>query len=107
MLARLRISLRVVQGVRGQATGAKDFKDAIGMGPRPPKQAQQQQQAQEEVGSVQGWSTRGLTFVFHQKKEEDSDGPYVNPTTGEVGGPRGPEPTRFGDWERKGRCYDF
>lgn len=25
----------------------------------------------------------------------------------EVGGPRGPEPTRFGDWERKGRCIDF
>lgn len=26
---------------------------------------------------------------------------------GEVGGPKGPEPTRFGDWERKGRCIDF
>jgi len=25
----------------------------------------------------------------------------------ETGGPRGPEPTRFGDWERKGRCIDF
>ena len=25
----------------------------------------------------------------------------------EVGGPSGPEPTRYGDWERKGRCYDF
>ena len=25
----------------------------------------------------------------------------------EVGGPGGPEPTRFGDWERKGRCIDF
>lgn len=23
------------------------------------------------------------------------------------GGPRGPEPTRYGDWERKGRCSDF
>ena len=28
-------------------------------------------------------------------------------TSEEVGGPRGPEPTRFGDWERKGRCVDF
>jgi hypothetical protein len=26
---------------------------------------------------------------------------------GEVGGPRGPEPTRFGDWEKNGRCSDF
>ena len=25
----------------------------------------------------------------------------------EVGGPKGPEPTRYGDWEAKGRCYDF
>jgi hypothetical protein len=25
----------------------------------------------------------------------------------ETGGPSGPEPTRFGDWERKGRCIDF
>lgn len=30
-----------------------------------------------------------------------------NPKTGEVGGPGGPEPTRFGDWERKGRVTDF
>ena len=25
----------------------------------------------------------------------------------EIGGPKGPEPTRYGDWERKGRCIDF
>jgi hypothetical protein len=25
----------------------------------------------------------------------------------EIGGPAGPEPTRFGDWERKGRVTDF
>jgi hypothetical protein len=30
-----------------------------------------------------------------------------NPHTGETGGPRGPEPTRYGDWERKGRVSDF
>jgi hypothetical protein len=28
-------------------------------------------------------------------------------TPAEIGGPRGPEPTRYGDWERKGRCIDF
>uniref|UniRef100_A0A3Q2Q3U3 Succinate dehydrogenase assembly factor 4, mitochondrial n=2 Tax=Fundulus heteroclitus TaxID=8078 RepID=A0A3Q2Q3U3_FUNHE len=31
----------------------------------------------------------------------------INPVTKEKGGPRGPEPTRYGDWERKGRCVDF
>ncbi len=25
----------------------------------------------------------------------------------ETGGPEGPEPTRYGDWERGGRCVDF
>jgi hypothetical protein len=25
----------------------------------------------------------------------------------EIGGPPGPEPTRFGDWEKNGRCIDF
>ena len=25
----------------------------------------------------------------------------------EIGGPKGKEPTRYGDWERKGRCIDF
>lgn len=40
----------------------------------------------------------------------DAYGPFPdarNPTTGEIGGPRGPEPTRYGDWERKGRVIDF
>ncbi|MFI4879398.1 MAG: DUF1674 domain-containing protein [Steroidobacterales bacterium] len=25
----------------------------------------------------------------------------------EIGGTGGPEPTRFGDWEKNGRCIDF
>ena len=25
----------------------------------------------------------------------------------EVGGPKGLEPTRYGDWEKGGRCIDF
>jgi hypothetical protein len=25
----------------------------------------------------------------------------------EIGGRNGPEPTRFGDWEKNGRCVDF
>lgn len=30
-----------------------------------------------------------------------------NPKTGEIGGPSGPEPTIYGDWQRKGRVTDF
>ena len=33
------------------------------------------------------------------------DVPPQNPV--EVGGPKGPEPTRYGDWENAGRCTDF
>lgn len=25
----------------------------------------------------------------------------------EIGGPKGKEPTRYGDWEHNGRCSDF
>ncbi|MCH6578107.1 MAG: DUF1674 domain-containing protein [Proteobacteria bacterium] len=24
-----------------------------------------------------------------------------------MGGRKGPDPTRYGDWEKKGRCIDF
>lgn len=33
--------------------------------------------------------------------------PKPAPMPVEIGGPAGPEPTRFGDWERKGRVSDF
>ena len=31
----------------------------------------------------------------------------VSLTAREIGGPKGPEPTRYGDWEHRGRCTDF
>jgi len=33
--------------------------------------------------------------------------PAAPPPLREVGGHEGPEPTRFGDWELRGRCIDF
>jgi len=33
--------------------------------------------------------------------------PEGNAVPAEIGGPQGPEPTRFGDWEKNGRCVDF
>ena len=35
------------------------------------------------------------------KKKSVSDRPK------EIGGPKGLEPTRYGDWEKNGRCIDF
>jgi hypothetical protein len=31
----------------------------------------------------------------------------ASPNPQEIGGPKGPEPTRYGDWEVAGRCTDF
>ena len=33
--------------------------------------------------------------------------PQPKPMPTEHGGPKGPEPTRYGDWEQKGRVTDF
>jgi hypothetical protein len=33
--------------------------------------------------------------------------PSPNRLPREIGGPKGPEPTRYGDWEINGRCTDF
>ncbi len=33
--------------------------------------------------------------------------PGVTTVACEIGGREGPEPTRFGDWELRGRCIDF
>ena len=40
-------------------------------------------------------------------KESYSMGELVNEVTGERGGPKGQEPTEYGDWQRKGRVTDF
>ena len=43
-------------------------------------------------------------------KTPDGEGPPLTKTTKpvkEIGGPKGPEPTRYGDWERKGIISDF
>jgi hypothetical protein len=60
-----------------------------------------------------------------EKRNEASNGPVVGSAEravvppaagsakgavqpkGEHGGPKGPEPTRYGDWEKGGRCFDF
>jgi len=39
-----------------------------------------------------------------QPAEKPEDTP---PRPREIGGPKGPEPTRYGDWEVNGRCTDF
>jgi hypothetical protein len=42
-----------------------------------------------------------MTEGSAQKKDAD------NRRQREIGGRKGPEPTRYGDWEKNGRCIDF
>lgn len=37
----------------------------------------------------------------------DEKGSGAAPAAREIGGREGPDPTRYGDWEKNGRCIDF
>ncbi len=54
---------------------------------------------------------RPLTPVERRALEEaaarNAEADAMGPPSDEVGGPRGLEPTRSGDWERKGLAVDF
>lgn len=43
--------------------------------------------------------------VSASEPESKSDSASVSKR--EYGGPKGLEPTRYGDWEKQGRCIDF
>jgi hypothetical protein len=55
-------------------------------------------------------------MVMDRKSREEDEAPpkiplgQTKPSAAEpreIGGPKGPEPTRYGDWEYNGRCTDF
>ena len=43
----------------------------------------------------------------HLSKSPPLPKPEPTPEREESGGPKGREPTRYGDWEKKGICWDF
>jgi len=57
-------------------------------------------------------STTGRTMTSSNPSESTAKIPSGTPLPvpeppKEVGGRDGPEPTRYGDWEKNGRCIDF
>ena len=44
--------------------------------------------------------------VSETVESRDDAEPAATPPR-EIGGRDGPEPTRYGDWEKNGRCIDF
>ncbi|GHA59879.1 hypothetical protein GCM10008927_26860 [Amylibacter ulvae] len=51
---------------------------------------------------IKAAAKRALTEAAERKAAETA-----KPRATELGGREGPEPTRFGDWERKGITSDF
>jgi len=49
-----------------------------------------------------GTGTGSVSPLMNRKRKEQ-----VTAVPVEIGGRNGPDPTRFGDWELKGRCIDF
>ncbi|TPX58637.1 hypothetical protein PhCBS80983_g03022 [Powellomyces hirtus] len=75
----------------GNRADQKEFEDLV-------------KQAQQPVDSPEQSLHPDVLEKLQPDGEWEGD---KNPLTGEIGGPKGKEPTRYGDWERKGRVYDF
>jgi len=52
--------------------------------------------------------------ILTEEKDQDVEKNHIDKSYGqpkkrpkEVGGRQGLEPTRYGDWEKNGRCIDF
>lgn len=50
-------------------------------------------------------SVAGEDHASNSPTSSDESGDNARPR--ELGGRKGPEPTRYGDWEKNGRCIDF
>mmetsp|Transcript_32764 Transcript_32764/g.92953 ORF Transcript_32764/g.92953 Transcript_32764/m.92953 type:complete len:110 (+) Transcript_32764:152-481(+) len=67
-----------------------------------------EKKAVEELqGLVQACNSKGTRPLGDEKTAAAQDDHQQGAVAEEVGGPKGIEPTRFGDWERNGRCTDF
>ncbi len=49
----------------------------------------------------------GRTVDVSEKETTTEDNKITPEKTKEINGRNGPEPTRYGDWEKNGRCIDF
>ena len=71
------------------------YSHILGMMKDDDKQASQNPQSERDIASD------GITAADTKTTVTNKQMPV------ERGGPKGPEPTRYGDWEKGGRCTDF
>ena len=50
---------------------------------------------------------RALAEAEERRKQAEAAATAAAKRPNEIGGPSGPEPTRYGDWEKKGIISDF
>lgn len=109
-----------VHGARGASSSAGH---AAGPGPLTPdpfqdklrgraeeqllRMVQERQRAMQQQQQGDGAAQPKAAEQTAADQDEEDEQVYVNAQTGEVDGPKGKEPTRYGDWERRGRCTDF
>ena len=58
-------------------------------------------------GYIERMTTKPRDTADPAKPEAEKPADREPPRPREIGGPKGPEPTRYGDWEVGGRCIDF
>ena len=57
--------------------------------------------------NIENSETKSASGVRIKKPKKSETIKLDSKQINETGGPKGPEPTRYGDWEQKGRCTDF
>ena len=57
--------------------------------------------------NIENLETKPASGVRIKKPKKNEALKIESNPVNETGGPKGPEPTRYGDWEQKGRCTDF
>ena len=65
------------------------------------------EQAEQNLTDQQGTKSRGPGQNEHQSGGKPGPKGTKTEPQKEYGGPKGLEPTRYGDWEKNGRCTDF
>ena len=78
-----------------------DIEHACNLKDSAPSRGQKRDQA-DQVDSCHD----DLDSVGHVARPADRPNDSVKQVR-EIGGRKGPDPVRYGDWEKKGRCIDF
>lgn len=77
-----------------------------GHGVKPMKPVRESAKRRREIAErIRAAAERAKAEAEARRAEGAKHPTPANPA--EIGGPKGPEPTRYGDWERKGLISDF